>query len=54
MFIELIGPSWVNIGADSKGHGLPEPSRDKVVALIERLSQVTEVKQKPNLKRLLC
>ena len=43
----------VNIGADSKGSGLIEPSKEKILALIEILSKFTKVVQKPNLKRLL-
>ncbi|KKM13288.1 hypothetical protein LCGC14_1717700 [marine sediment metagenome] len=46
------GPDQVNIGADSQGHKLPEPSAEKIKTLIERLSRFTEVKRKPNLKRL--
>lgn len=45
-------PSWVNIGADSKGHKLPEPSKDKILDLIMELEEFTEVKKKTNLKRL--
>ncbi len=51
--IRICKPTWVNIGADSKGHKLPEPSPEKVKALIEELKKVTEVKIKPNLNRLL-
>uniref|UniRef100_A0A6H1ZTB9 DUF5131 family protein n=1 Tax=viral metagenome TaxID=1070528 RepID=A0A6H1ZTB9_9ZZZZ len=51
--IEHIRPTWVNIGADSKGHGLPEPSADKILALIDELKKFTEIKQKKNLSRLL-
>jgi DNA repair photolyase len=47
-----IKPQFVSIGADSKGHHLPEPSWDKVERLIEELSKFTEVKIKDNLKRL--
>ena len=47
------GPDWVNIGADSQGHNLPEPTPKMTKELIERLSGFTEVRQKPNLKRLL-
>lgn len=50
--ISGIHPEWINIGADSKGHGLPEPSPEKVEALIEQLQVFTEVKIKDNLKRL--
>ena len=45
-------PTWVNIGADSKGHGLPEPSADKIANLIGELERFTLVKEKSNLKRL--
>lgn len=46
-------PEWVNIGADSKNHGLPEPSYQKVEALIRALgSGGIEVREKRNLERL--
>jgi len=49
-----INPDFVNIGADSKGHGLPEPSADKVWALIASLGQLgIEIREKHNLARLL-
>ena len=51
--ISYIRPEFVSIGADSKGHNLPEPSPDKVKVLIEELKKFTEVKIKDNLKRLL-
>lgn len=50
--IEDIKPKWVSIGADSKGHKLPEPSKEKVEALIKALKKFTKVKIKPNLKRI--
>ena len=53
--IELIKfacPNWVNIGADSKGHNLPEPSLSKLNELINRLKEFVIVKQKNNLNRL--
>jgi DNA repair photolyase len=43
----------VNIGADSKGHKLPEPPKEKILELITELEKFTVVKQKDNLKRLL-
>jgi len=46
-------PQWVNIGADSQGHNLQEPSEEKIIELINRLEKFTEVKLKQNLKRLL-
>lgn len=51
--ISLIKPEFVSIGADSKRHHLPEPPADKVKALIETLQEITTVKVKDNLKRLL-
>jgi DNA repair photolyase len=47
------GAVSVNIGADSGGNGLPEPSADEVLALIERLERFVVVRRKPNLQRLL-
>lgn len=48
-----VEPEFVNIGADSKGHGLPEPSIEKVMKLIEILaSEGIEVREKHNLERL--
>ncbi len=52
-WIKDINPKWVNIGADSKGHNLPEPSKEKIEILINELKLFTEVKLKPNLNRLL-
>lgn len=50
---ESCKPEWVNIGADSKGHNLPEPSPEKLYALINGLKRFTEVKVKTNLNRIL-
>ena len=55
-FVEMIidcAPSQVNIGADSCGHQMPEPPKEKVLDLIVELSRFTRVHQKSNLKRLL-
>lgn len=47
-------PDFINIGADSKGHGLPEPSGDQVRALVVALKKVgIEIRKKQNLERLL-
>lgn len=46
-------PRQVNIGADSKGHNLPEPSKEKVLALIAELEKFTVIERKPNLSRIL-
>jgi len=50
--IQEVKPNWVNIGADSKHHNLPEPSYEKVMRLKERLEIFTTVKLKSNLERL--
>jgi len=48
-----IQPEFVNIGADSKNHGLSEPSKEKVLELISELNKFTVVRKKSNLDRLL-
>jgi protein gp37 len=50
--IKLIGPEFVTIGADSKGHNLVEPSWEKVQLLISNITKFTEIRQKTNLERL--
>lgn len=49
----LLKPEFVSIGADSKGHNLPEPSPDKVRELMYSLRGITKVYTKDNLRRLL-
>ena len=51
--IATIEPEWVNIGAATGVHDMPEPSREKILLLGAELKKFTEVKYKPNLKRLL-
>lgn len=52
--VALCNPEWVNIGADSQNHNLPEPPAYKIKGLIEKLkSDGIEVKIKKNLSRLL-
>lgn len=51
--INLCHPIQVNIGADSGNNHLPEPSKDKILALIEELKKFTVIDQKRNLARLL-
>lgn len=54
LMLEKINPDFVNIGADSKDHGLPEPSPEKVRALIAGLGELEiEIREKHNLERLL-
>lgn len=51
--LRSINPDFVNIGADSKGHKLPEPSAEKIKILISDLkAEGIEVKRKSNLERL--
>jgi DNA repair photolyase len=55
-FVEMIkqcNPIQVNIGADSGNNHLPEPPKDKLLSLIEQLSQFTTIHRKNNLRRLL-
>jgi hypothetical protein len=54
--VELIkrcNPVQVNIGADSGNNHLPEPSRDKLLALIDELQKFTTIARKSNLGRLM-
>lgn len=51
--IKSCNSKQVNIGADSGRNHLPEPSKEKVLKLIDELSKFTKVKQKTNLSRLL-
>jgi hypothetical protein len=51
--IRIVMPEWVNIGADSGGHGLLEPGKDAILGLVRELKVFTKVKLKDNLKRLL-
>lgn len=47
-------PDFVNIGADSKGCNLPEPSKKDILGLIENLQRYKiPIRKKANLKRLL-
>jgi len=51
--VKMADPEQVNIGADSKGHGLLEPCGHDVGRLIDELSKFTKVYSKPNLARIL-
>jgi hypothetical protein len=46
-------PTQVNIGADSGNNHLPEPSKEKILALIDELQKFTKIDRKTNLERLL-
>ena len=51
--VKLANPVQVNIGADSGNHHLNEPSKEKILALIDELKKFTVIDQKRNLSRLL-
>jgi len=51
--IKTAKPKQVNIGADTGNNGLPEPSKEKVLQLIEEIEKFTTIHNKNNLKRLL-
>ena len=51
--IKMCNPQQVNIGADSGNNNLPEPSKEKLLALIEELQKFTVIDRKTNLNRLL-
>jgi hypothetical protein len=52
-WITQISPKFVNIGADSKGHNLPEPPAEKIMALIAKLNTAgIEIREKHNLGRI--
>jgi len=51
--LKSVNPKQVNIGADTGKHDLPEPSPEKVLALIDELKKFTIVHTKNNLKRIL-
>jgi len=52
-WIDRIRPEFLNLGADSKGHGLPEPTVSKIHALVDKLQEYgIELREKHNLKRL--
>ncbi len=52
--VRMCKPTFVSIGADSKGHNLVEPSKKKVEELIAELSTFTKVMRKDNLRRLVA
>jgi len=52
-WIANIKPEFLNLGADSKGRGLPEPTVEKVMALVAKLHGLgVELREKHNLERL--
>jgi len=54
LWMRRIRPDFVNVGADSKEHHLPEPSPEKVRELLDMLGRLgIEIREKHNLERLL-
>jgi len=52
-WIAMINPEFLNLGADSKNHNLPEPTVEKVMALVAKLHEYgIELREKHNLQRL--
>lgn len=52
--LRIAEPAFVNIGADSKGHGLHEPDAGKVLDLLDGIRALgIEIRQKTNLARIL-
>ena len=48
-----INPEFLNLGADSKGNGLQEPTVEKIMALTNKLHEIgIELREKHNLNRL--
>jgi len=52
-WLREIKPTFVSIGADSKGHKLEEPTAIELDNFVVALRDITEVKLKKNLARLL-
>jgi len=50
--VRMIEPEFVSVGADIKGHILPEPPWSKVEALVSALRKMAIVRLKGNLDRL--
>jgi len=52
-WIDKIRPKFLNLGADSKNHNLPEPTVEKIMALVYKLKEYgIELREKHNLARL--
>lgn len=52
-FLKYASPMQINIGADSGNNNLPEPSKEKLVELMNELETFTVIHKKSNLKRIL-
>lgn len=53
-WIADINPEFLNLGADSKNHNLPEPAAEKIHRLVDKLKEYgIELREKHNLQRLI-
>ena len=53
VYIVEINPDFINLGLDSKGHMLPEPTIDDIEELVKVLHESgIELREKHNLSRL--
>lgn len=53
-WLDWIKPAFINIGADSKGHHLPEPPKEKILDLIQVIKNMgIEIREKHNLGRII-
>lgn len=46
-------PTFVSVGADSKGGKLEEPTAEQIIQLIEQLKKFTDIQKKVNLRRIV-
>lgn len=52
-WIDKIRPKFLNLGADSKNSNLPEPTVEKIMALVDKLKEYgIELREKHNLVRI--
>lgn len=52
-WVARVSPKFINLGADSKNHNLPEPTVEKIMDLVEKLKGYgIELREKHNLSRL--
>jgi len=53
-WIYEINPTFLNLGADSKSHNLPEPTVSDIMALVAKLKEYgIDLREKHNLQRLM-
>jgi len=52
-YIKETNPKYISIGADTGKNNLVEPNKEKVLDFIKKAKQLTEVKLKHNLNRIL-